>query len=141
MLCARPLVLTACAAVGLLVLCDCKRSRERDERSNAAGTTTVTSAELRDSVEAASHRLATARCEQEVSCAGLTRWTREANMTACLGRVKVETAKELEVCPRGIDQGGVVDCIAAIQRTSCDDPVSRLMQLEDCRTSKLCIGP
>ena len=139
MLSARRLVLIACLGADVVGVCDCKRARKEEKPA----MTTLTSAALRDSVEDASQRVASARCAQEVSCAHLTGWTREANMTACLDRVKVETARELgpEVCSRGIDHDRLIDCVAAIERTSCDDPVSRLMQLEDCRKNKLCIGP
>jgi hypothetical protein len=106
------------------------------------GTSTLTSSEIRQSVDDASQRMAFARCERELSCSGLTSWTLQANKDECVARAKVEASKELspDSCPRGIDSANLVNCLAAIERGGCGDPIGRLMQLEDCKQSKLCIS-
>jgi hypothetical protein len=131
----------ACLAAGLVLVCGCKSARKA-EPGEQAGTSTVTSAAIRHSVDDASQRVATARCDQELACAhDLGSAKREADKTECLDRVKSETAKELspEACPKGIDHDRLVHCVGAMEQVGCDDPVSRLMQLEDCRKSRLCI--
>lgn len=135
----RLVVASACLSIGLLVVCGCKRKAEPGEQ---AGTSTVTSAAIRNAADDAIQRVAFARCQQELSCSNLTSWTLADNQKTCIERVKADTARELspQACPKGIDHDRLVDCVAAIERTGCDDPVARLMQLEDCKKSRLCSG-
>jgi hypothetical protein len=144
---ARRIAVAAAVSVFLLVVFGCKSGRKAQPgeagEAEKAGTTMLTSSALRQSVEDASQRLATARCEQEMACSDLTSWTRDTNKAECVDRVKAETAKELspDACPAGIGSEGLIHCVAAIERTGCGDPVARLMTLEDCKTSKLCVAP
>lgn len=135
----RSVFLGACLVVGVLAAPACKRKTEGAEKP---GTAVLTSSALRESIEDASRRVSFARCEKEMACSGLTRWTRDTNEAECIDRVKVETMKEVNVqaCPRGIDHERLVDCVAAIERMGCDDPVGRLMELEDCRQRRLCVS-
>lgn len=133
----RSVVVSVVAITALVAAHGCKR--KADEK---AGTAVLTSSALRESIDDASRRVSFARCEKEMACAGLTSWTRDTNEAECIDRVKVETTKEVnaEACPHGIDHERLIDCVAAIERMGCDDPVGRLMELEDCRQRRLCVS-
>jgi hypothetical protein len=139
---ARPLLTIACLGVVLSAVA-CKGAKKNEPAVvEKTGTSTITSSELRQSVDDASQSMAFAHCEREMSCSGLNSWTLQANKDECVARLKTETSKELsaESCPRGIDHANLVNCLAAIERTGCGDPIGGLIELQDCKKDKLCIS-
>lgn len=138
----RRVVVVACVGTALSMMGACKS--KKTEEGEKAGTSMVTSSELRQSIDDASERIAKARCEKEVNCSPHHNpdWSDEANKTACHDRVKAESTRELtnDACPHGINQDRLIRCVAAIEQTGCDDPVGRLMTLEDCKKAKLCMS-
>ncbi len=119
----------------LLAVASCKREREREH-----GTTTITSAEIQQSTLASIDRIAGARCEREVACDHVGPARQHASFDTCrdLNRAEGRHRFAPDACPQGIEPGRVVDCVAAIERASCLDPVDAIERIEACRPGRLC---
>ena len=135
----RRVLSIACVGLGLLAAAGCKRERAHD---GGAGSTTTRSAEGRLMAESATTRLADARCHRELDCAHVRAGQGPATLEGCRSRISSELSKSLnpEACPRGIDQAQLVQCVAALEHSSCVDPIGALIEYEDCKTSKLCLA-
>jgi hypothetical protein len=115
---------------------------KRDRRTAAVGVTTTSSADVRKMTEDAIERVASAYCLREVACDHVGRSMRHASIERCYDLETAESTKLLtpERCPRGIDQGQLVDCIEATENASCLDPLGTIERVEECKLSKLCKG-
>lgn len=95
----------------------------------------MTSAFVRSSIDAAGIRIASAHCDQEMSC--------DHSATAhpnCRELVQAETTERLDdkSCPSGVNTSKLDDCAGAEQRTSCYDPIGIYQRIMSCRASQLC---
>ncbi|MBX3197123.1 MAG: hypothetical protein KF894_03115 [Labilithrix sp.] len=120
----------------------CKRDRAADERASSASKTTTSSADVATLAQAASERIADARCRRAVACQEVGPARRHESFETCRGLYASEVLREVgpSACPRGLDESQVSRCAAAIERTGCLDPVGVLERLEDCRASKICLS-
>ena len=121
-----------------LVAIGCKRDRGERERPP---TTTTTSADLRAFTEAGIKRIAEARCAAEVSCDETRPARRHTSLEICKDLLASELKGELDEhrCPNGLEERRVTDCVSAIERTSCFDPIDMIERIEACRPRALCI--
>jgi hypothetical protein len=119
-----------------MLLVGCKR-----EPPEGAGTTTLTSAAARASIESAIDRIAAAHCERDVECEKVRMRDQPRSLEVCRGVVKSELTQKLDAdaCPRGVDSTKVARCVAAITGAGCLNPVGDLTEIEDCRPSRLCL--
>jgi hypothetical protein len=134
----RRFITLACVAIALSVTVGCKR----DRGTPAVGTTTTSSAEVRKMTEDAVERIASAHCMREVACDHVGRSLHHASIERCYDLETAQSTKLLtpERCPHGVDQGQLVDCIAATENASCLDPIGTIERVEECKLSKLCKG-
>ena len=123
-------------SVGTLLLPACHS--ERAEPEARVGTASVTSAFVRSSIDAAGIRIAFAHCDQEMSCDHSS--TANSNVQTCRDLVQAETTERLDEksCPSCVNTSKLDDCVGAVQRTSCYDPIGIYERIMSCRASKLC---
>jgi hypothetical protein len=155
----------ASLAFSLLALCACNRDRDRSYESpkfseplkdypslgerelrnpneqDRAGTTTLTGASSWIANVAAIDRLVASRCAREVSCSNVGPDKHFADGDACTREVRKKLNDELKTsaCPNGIDGKELDECLDAIRKESCTNPVDTVSRLAACRTSELCL--
>lgn len=125
-----------CLLLVLVLAPACKREHER------TSSTTTSSADIQKLTSAAIDRMVSARCRREVTCKHVGPGQRHASVQTCeaLNRAESNAALGLGSCPQGVDDGKVVDCVAAIEQAGCLDPVDAIVRVEACRPSKLCLS-
>ncbi|MBX3186382.1 MAG: hypothetical protein KF819_05170 [Labilithrix sp.] len=124
-----------------------QRDRELGERPETktgetkTGETTVTGAHVGVSNDAAIGRLVAARCAREVACKNVGADKHFTTHEVCAKEVRATTASDLEAseCPRGVDAKELDECLEAIQKESCTNPIDTISRLAACRTGELCL--
>lgn len=142
MLTTRHYLSTACVAVGLLAVLGCDRDRGRGVTTRTeeqTGTATVTGAQVANT--AAIDRVVAARCERESSCRNIGPDKQHATPQACTDKLRADMKDDLNTrdCPAGIDQKELNECLEAIRKEDCNNPIDTIGRLAACRTSDLCL--
>lgn len=146
---ARCLML-ACVTGGLVAAVGCHREPERttgdttsttktEERyREPTGTTTITGASIANAT--AIDRVVAARCEREATCKNVGSDKKYSSAQACSDKIRSDMKDDLNAkdCPRGVDKKELNDCLAAIHKEECHNPLDVIGRLNDCRTGKLC---
>jgi hypothetical protein len=114
-----------------------KEQRENTER----GTATVTGAHVGVANEAALDRIVAARCVRESTCNNVGADKHYTSQSVCMQKIRSDMRDDLSSkdCPRGIDQKGLNDCLDAIKKEDCNNPIDMIGRLAACRTSELCM--
>ncbi len=147
----------ACVAAGILAVVGCNREKERtttttggeqprvEERPQVReheqpGTTTITGAKLAN--VAAVDKVVAARCEREATCKNVGVDKRYANAQVCSQKLHADMKEDLNAkeCPHGIDQKELNECLEAIRKEDCNNPIDTIGRLAACRTSDLCLA-
>jgi hypothetical protein len=101
---------------------------------NAANTTMRFGAEI--------DRLAAARCDREVRCNNVGADNKYDSRDHCLSSVKASMRGELNQwdCAGGIHTQQLDECLNAIQKEDCGNPIDTVGRLVACRSGDLCSG-
>jgi hypothetical protein len=134
-------------ALCLVAVAGCKSDRERarakmEHEREGRGSTTVTGANV-GSVpnESAIDRVVAARCAREATCNNIGSDKHYASRDICTQKIKADMRDDLtpKDCPRGIDPKELNDCLDAIHKEDCNNPLDMIGRLATCRTSNLCL--
>jgi hypothetical protein len=130
-----PVALTVC---GLLLAVGCK-----DRRSdNEVGHTTTTGASIASvSNDLAVSRIVASRCAREATCNNVGVDKRYQNTAGCTAKIRSDMKDDLNAkdCPYGVDQKQLNECLSAIRKEECNNPLDTITRLNDCRTSGMCL--
>jgi hypothetical protein len=112
-----------------------------ESNKDKSGTTTVTGANI-TSNESAVNRIVAARCAREQSCNNVGADKRFSSHDVCVQKVRADMKDDLNAkdCPKGIDQKELNECLEAIQKESCNNPIDTIGRLTACRTSDMCLS-
>jgi hypothetical protein len=156
----KSLVRVAVPALCLIAAAGCNRDRvvdrDRDrgaldrDRPGAAvdldrdrsGTTTVTGANVGSIAnDQAINRIVAARCAREATCNNIGVDKRFTDRNVCSQKLQNDMRDDLSTgdCPRGVDQKELNECLEAIQKEDCNNPIDAISRLAACRTSDLCL--
>ncbi|MBX3207259.1 MAG: hypothetical protein KF764_19585 [Labilithrix sp.] len=158
MLSLRHLVSVACVGAGILAAVGCNRDRADRERTvgqdrtpvtgedrptgerEPRGVTTVTGAGVLGNT-AAIERIVAARCQREAGCKNIGAEKKHVSEQACVQKLKADMKDDLGTneCPRGIDNKELNDCLSAIHKEECNNPIDSISRLAACRSSELCL--
>jgi hypothetical protein len=135
--------------VALVAIFGCNKSDhgtaiDRDrERERSTGETTVTGANVGAAVnnETAVNRIVAARCEREAACNNIGTDKHYTSRETCSNDMRVKLRDDLKAsdCPGGIDGKHLDDCLTAIRKESCGNPIESLSRVSACNTSGLCL--
>jgi hypothetical protein len=117
-----------------------EREVRNPNEQDRAGTTTLTGASWIAN-EAAVDRLVASRCAREVSCSNVGADKHFTDGETCVREVRKKTLESLGTseCPSGIDGRELDECLDAIRKESCTNPIDTVGRLAACRTNKLCL--
>lgn len=114
------------------------------DRANdkGVGTTTVTGANVGVvQNNTAIERIVAARCEREATCNNVGSDKHYASRDVCTRDIRNDMRDDLNAkdCPAGIDQKELNECLQAIQKESCGNPLETISRLAACRTGDMCL--
>jgi hypothetical protein len=84
--------------------------------------------------------LATERCDREARCKNIGAKEKYRNRADCVAEMERDKRDDLnsDVCPGGVRQKELADCMEAIREESCGNPLDSLTRLNACRAGNLC---
>jgi len=84
--------------------------------------------------------LATERCDREARCKNIGAKEKYHTRGECMTEMQRDKRDDLnsDVCPGGIRQRELGDCLQAIREESCNSPLDSLTRLNACRAGNLC---
>jgi len=124
--------------VGLSVLALIACNKDKDRTS----TTTTTGAYVgRVQNGTAIERIVAARCEREASCKNVGHDKRFETQQTCVAKVRGDMREDLSTkdCPGGVDTKELDECLTAIRKEDCNNPIDMIERLTQCRTSDMCL--
>lgn len=143
----RTLNFTIASGITITSLCGVM-SGCRNDRNESVLSQPVEEASLRPPVvpslpAAAVEAIAAARCNRERACAHIGRGAAYATAEDCTRTVRAEWASELNTlaCPRGIHEGALAGCLAALGQAPCDGRDGPARPPDTCRASAICSEP
>lgn len=134
----KTLIRIAVPALAALAVVAC-RDRRNDDRTD---TTTVTGAHYAAiSNDTAINKLVTARCAREAACNNVGSDKRYVDHEVCMKELNAKVRDDLKAseCPKGIDGKELDECIQAIHKEDCNNPIDTISRLAACRSSDLCL--
>lgn len=129
-----PVAVTA-LALGLVAGC-------RDDRPRDVGTTTTTGASIQAvSNETAVARIVASRCARESACNNVGVDKKFQNPAGCTAKIRSDMKEDLnpKECALGVDQKPLDECLDAIRKEDCNNPIDTIQRLGACRTSAMCL--
>ena len=114
-----------------------KRAEERrDGRQARTGTDPAVRATAASSVTS----LAAERCDRELRCKNVGAKEKYKTRAECVTEMERDKRDDLnsDVCPGGIRQKELNDCLQAIHEEACGNPLDTLTRLAACRSGNLC---
>jgi hypothetical protein len=84
--------------------------------------------------------LATERCDREARCKNIGDKEKYRTRAECMTEMQRDKRDDLnsDVCPGGIRQKELADCLQAIREENCNNPLDSLTRLNACRAGNLC---
>jgi hypothetical protein len=84
--------------------------------------------------------MATERCDREARCKNIGAKEKYHTRAECMTEMQRDKRDDLnsDVCPGGIHQKELGDCLQAIHEESCNSPLDSLTRLSACRAGNLC---
>lgn len=135
-----PLALTF---AGLTLAAGCNRHEERtNERTTEVGHTTTTGANLASvGNDIAVGRIVASRCAREAACNNVGVDKKYQNTAGCTAKIRTDMKDDLNAkdCPYGVDQKELNECLEAIRKEECNNPLDTISRLGACRTSDMCL--
>jgi len=129
----KAIALTALSAA-LLAVFACKNDR-------APSITSTTGAGIVTTIDAVDH-LTARRCDHEIDCNNVGLGKRYDDRGGCEREIAHDLQEELgpTTCGNGIREERFDECMAAIRKESCGNPLDGLSKIASCRPSRLCIN-
>lgn len=121
---------------------DRERTGMSDNREQNVGQTTVTGANVGVVQNASAiERIVQARCEREATCNNVGTDKHFSNRDVCQREIRADMKDDLNAkdCPAGIDGKELGECLDAIHKESCGNPLETISRLAACRTSDMCL--
>ncbi len=120
-----------------------RRTDERvnDRRSRAIGGGPGEPA-VRATPASAVATMAAARCDREVRCKHIGPKEKYRTRRDCVADQQRDSRDDLnaDVCPGGIREKELNDCLQAIRDEDCGNPLDEITRLSACRSGSLCMG-
>lgn len=116
-----------------------KGTNEAEEKT---GSTTITGANVGAVAnDLAVQRIVAARCAREAACNNVGSDKHFVSHDVCVQEIRDKMRNDLKAseCPKGIDAKELDDCMEAIHKESCNNPIDVISRLAACRTSGLCL--
>jgi Family of unknown function (DUF6184) len=112
-----------------------------DDRLQAGDTTSSSARAGTVTNEDAVNDIVSALCAREVDCRHVGPNKRYPNRETCVAMVRDDLKGELSAkeCPRGIARAALNECLEAIRKEDCTDPLEAIGGLAACRTDELCL--
>lgn len=130
----------------------CNRDRAGTDRSSQTGArpgetterpgeTTITGAAVVNN-DAAMGRIVAARCDREATCNNIGADKRFGTRDVCSREMMTKMHDDLKAsdCPKGIDGKHLEECLTAIRKESCNNPLEALSRITACNTPQLCLS-
>lgn len=114
----------------------------RDDRPREVGTTTTTGANIQAvSNETAVARIVASRCAREATCNNVGVDKKFQNPAGCTAKIRSDMKDDLNPkdCTLGVDQKQLDECLDAIRKEECNNPLDTIQRLGACRTSAMCL--
>lgn len=129
------------------------RSEKKDDRApltveeqsqrdqSGASTTTLTGAPW-VSNDSAIDRIVGARCGRETTCSNVGPDKHFVSTDACMKEVQSKAQDDLRAaeCPGGVDAKQLEECLGAIHRESCSNPLDTIGRITACQKNQLCVS-
>ena len=95
---------------------------------------------LRATPSSALASLAAERCDREARCKNIGAKEKYHSRAECVTEMQRDKPDDLnsDVCPGGVPQKGLSECLQAIREESCNSPLDSLTRLNACRAGNLC---
>jgi Family of unknown function (DUF6184) len=119
---------------------DARTDDRRDTRSGRAVGGGPNDPVLRATASSALTSLANARCDREVRCNNVGAKEKFKTRADCVAEMERDKRDDLnsDVCPGGIREKQLNECMAAIRDENCGNPLDALTRLNACRSGSLC---
>jgi len=114
--------------------------KRADERRDARQARTGTDPLVRATAASAVTSLAAERCDREVRCKNIGAKEKYKTRGECIAEMERDKRDDLnsDVCPGGIRQKELNDCLQAVHDEACGNPLDTLTRLAACRSGNLC---
>ena len=115
--------------------------RRADERRDERKPVLASSVDkVRATPSSALTSLATERCDREARCKNIGAKEKYHTRAECVTEMQRDKRDDLnsDVCPGGVHQKELGDCLQAIREESCNSPLDSLTRLTACRAGNLC---
>jgi uncharacterized protein DUF6184 len=114
--------------------------RRADERRDSRQARSATDPTVRATAASALTSLAAERCDREARCKNIGAKEKYKSRADCIAEMERDKRDDLnsDVCPAGIRQKELNDCLEAIHNESCGNPLEALTRLNACRAGNLC---
>jgi hypothetical protein len=91
---------------------------------------------------AAVQAIAQSRCSRELRCNNIGADHKYKTVAECTTKISADREQNLNVwdCPRGIDKKELDECLEAVMKEDCGNPLEALSRLAACRSSDLCLS-
>jgi hypothetical protein len=126
------------AAVGVLALGACEKTKADDERAKTEPVQPTTTAENGPAISA----IIEARCDREARCENIGPEKRFLTRAACVEHVRDKSQNKLNVkdCPGGVDSKALDQCLKQIKDEDCGDPLETVERVATCNSVDLCVA-
>jgi hypothetical protein len=116
---------------------------DRKDDGVRVGETTTTGVNLGAvNFDTASNKIVAARCDREMACKNVgdgKHFTTPAACTRELGTKLKDDLRPAE-CPNGVDAKHLDDCLTAIRKEACGNPIDTIGRISACNESGLCLS-
>ena len=114
--------------------------KRADERRDARQARTGVDPVVRATAASTVTSLAAERCDREARCKNIGAKEKYKSRTECIAEMERDKRDDLnsDVCPGGIRQKELSDCLQAIHDEACGNPLDTLTRLAACRSGNLC---
>lgn len=116
------------------------RRTPEEKRDARQARTVATDIAVRATPASALASLSTERCDREARCKNIGAKEKYKNRADCLAEMERDKRDDLnsDVCPAGVRQKELADCLVAIREESCGNPIDSITRLSACRAGNLC---
>jgi hypothetical protein len=96
---------------------------------------------LRATPVSALANISAARCDRESRCNNIGPKGKYRSRAACVADLQRDKRDDInsDVCPGGVREKELTDCLAAIRDEDCGNPLDTIARLNACRTGNLCV--
>lgn len=116
--------------------------KDRDHGVRVGETTTTGIHIGAVNYQTASDRIVAARCDRELACKNVGDGKHFTTRDACTKEIGTKLKDDLRPaeCPNGVDAKHLDDCLTAIHKEDCGNPIDAIGRISACNTSGLCLS-